>query len=354
MSEPKTSLKPDGAFGPILILGDAEGVLFDDQSMDSDRFEVCTDAKEGVDITRHRRFLSIYIVLCTVPCPLHAVLKTLRDHSEAKIFLLARLSEEPIARRYLRPCTNGRHQGGVDGYLVYPTRSINLLEQTRKRLGWTVARPKKNAVEEALERRVRQLEKRVTEDDLTGLKNRHYIWEFARQVLAHAKREGGRVTLLVYDIDDFKHYNDVYGHTAGDSILIEAAILMSRCCRTHDVVGRIGGDEFAVVFWDDPMKRPGETPLERRLTSVAHPKEAIFIAQRFRKALEAAELCLLGPQGKGLLTISGGLASYPSDGQTMDQLFDKADTALLEAKRCGKNRIYLVGAPPNDIDSYES
>jgi diguanylate cyclase (GGDEF)-like protein len=354
MNESKISLKPDRAHEPILILGDTAGVLFDGDALDLVRFEVHADAKDSAGVIRRRRFLSIYIVLHALPCPLNDVLRIIRDHSEAKIFLLAHLSEEPIARRYLRPCTNGRNQMGVDGYLVYPTRSINLLEQTRKRLGCTVSAPIANPVEVALERRVKQLEKRVTEDDLTGLKNRHYIWEFARQVLAHAKREGGRVTLLVYDIDDFKHYNDVYGHTAGDSILIEAAILMSRCCRAHDVVGRVGGDEFAVVFWDDPMKHLGETPVERRLTSVAHPKEPIFIAQRFRKALEETELCLLGPYGKGLLTISGGLASYPSDGETMGQLFDKADTALLEAKRCGKNRIYLVGTPQNDIDSYES
>ena len=82
-----------------------------------------------------------------------------------------------------------------------------------------------------LEQRIRHLEWLATTDDLTGLKNRRYIWEFARQILDHARQTKGRVTLLVFDIDNFKHYNDVYGHLTGDEILRQAAVLMRRCCR---------------------------------------------------------------------------------------------------------------------------
>jgi GGDEF domain-containing protein len=161
------------------------------------------------------------------------------------------------------------------------------------------------------------------------------------------------VTLLIFDIDNFKHYNDVYGHTAGDEVLKQAAVLMRRCCRGHDVVGRIGGDEFAVVFWDDPQRGPLKEEAERRSAMADHPGEAIFIAKRFRKGLGKAELHLLGPEGKGVLTISGGLASFPYDGSTTDELFEQADKALLEAKRSGKNKIYLVGSPQGDIAEVE-
>ena len=198
--------------------------------------------------------------------------------------------------------------------------------------------------------RIKQLEKLATEDELTGLKNRRYIWEFSRQVIEHAGKENGRVTLLIFDIDNFKHYNDVYGHLAGDEVLKQAAVLMRRCCRGHDVVGRIGGDEFAVVFWDRQSTEVRSQKAEnRRQTLAEHPKEAIFIAKRFRRELGKAELHLLGPEGKGVLTISGGLASFPRDGPTIQELFQQADKALLEAKRSGKNRIYLVGKPQNDI-----
>ncbi|MHC4762062.1 MAG: GGDEF domain-containing protein, partial [Planctomycetota bacterium] len=179
-------------------------------------------------------------------------------------------------------------------------------------------------------------------------------WEFARQIIEHAKQTNGRVTLLVFDIDNFKHYNDVYSHSAGDEILKQAAVLMQRSCRGHDVVGRIGGDEFAVIFWDDPKRKTGPSEDERRSAQADHPKEAIFIAKRFRRELNKAELPLLGEEGKGVLAISGGLASFPRDGLTIQQLFGQADKALLDAKRSGKNRIYLVGkSQSSDISDIE-
>jgi len=200
-----------------------------------------------------------------------------------------------------------------------------------------------------VEERLQYLERLATTDDLTGLKNRRYLQEFARQILDRARRTTGRVTILVFDIDNFKHYNDEYGHQTGDEILRQAAILVRRCCRPHDVVGRIGGDEFAVVFWDDPHSAAGDVAKERRSATAEHPTEAISVAKRFQQALGNADLHLLGPQGEGVLTISGGLASFPRDGSTVEQLFERADHALLEAKRSGKNRIYLVGEPRSDI-----
>ncbi len=134
---------------------------------------------------------------------------------------------------------------------------------------------------------------------------------------------------------------------------------MQRCCRAHDVVGRIGGDEFAVVFWEDPsiLKAVIEQSKknERRSLDSDHPHEAMLIAKRFVSELEKTPIhqssvinkdeAGLGPEGVGILTISGGLASYPRNGSTVQELFEQADKALLEAKRSGKNRIYLVGKP---------
>ncbi|MHC4106060.1 MAG: GGDEF domain-containing protein, partial [Planctomycetota bacterium] len=207
-------------------------------------------------------------------------------------------------------------------------------------------------VDERIEKKIKHLEKLATEDDLTGLKNRRYIWEFARQIIERAQKENGRVTLLVFDIDNFKHYNDAFGHSVGDEVLKQAAVLMQRCCRSHDVVGRIGGDEFAVVFWDEPHAKPDGVPDERRSLRADHPSGAIFIAKRFVRELENSELTPLaglGPEGRGILTISGGLASFPRDGSTIQELFQQADSALMEAKHSGKNRIYLVGKPQSDI-----
>ncbi len=157
----------------------------------------------------------------------------------------------------------------------------------------------------------------------------------------------------MFDIDDFKQYNDTYGHSVGDEILKQASILIKKCCRSHDVVARMGGDEFAIIFWDNSAQKPVKGKTERRSGQSDHPREALFIAKRLKNEIKKADLDMLGPEGKGTLTISGGLASFPNDGDTAEEVFEKADQALLDAKKSGKNRIYLVGKPQNNIDSIE-
>jgi PleD family two-component response regulator len=256
--------------------------------------------------------------------------------------------QEPLAKELAGWGSDG--PGVADNYLICPIETRRFYESVT--LARTASKAEAGAVVAADARtlkRISQLEKLATEDDLTGLKNRRYIWEFARQIIEHARQDGRQVTLLLFDVDNLKSYNDVYGHLAGDEVLKQAAVLMRRCCRQHDVIGRIGGDEFAAVFWNDPHTKAVKEDAERRLATAGHPREAIFIAERFRNELENAELHLLGPTGKGILTISGGLASFPRDGSTIEELFQQADKALLEAKRSGKNKIYLVGKPDSDI-----
>ena len=178
------------------------------------------------------------------------------------------------------------------------------------------------------------LQKLAVTDELTGLYNRRYVYEFTEQVLARAHAERFEVTVLLFDVDDFKHYNDAYGHATGDEVLRETAELMRRCSREHDLVGRFGGDEFAMVFWDAK---------QRRQPNSRHPQTAFALSERFRREVSTHDYKCLGPNAKGTLTISGGLASFPWDASTVDALFARADDALLQAKASGKNRIYIVG-----------
>ena len=171
-------------------------------------------------------------------------------------------------------------------------------------------------------------------DHLTGAFNRRYFYKLTDWILRRAERRALRATLLLYDIDDFKRYNDTYGHAAGDEILRDAASLMKRVTRTHDVVARIGGDEFAVLFWDsEPPRVPNSRPIDT----------AFALTNRFVAALRRHEFRSLGPEARGVLTISGGLASFPKDGRTCRELLRRADQALMEAKDSGKNAIHLVG-----------
>ncbi len=339
------SMAKTGA-GGILLIGDIGTVFSDPDIADTLPCRICGNILDGIDAAARDPFSTVAVVLEGGAADFKDALKALRAGGDARIILLSRMYTEPQARRLVGNGDGGRF---ADDYLIYPMPTQEFCEA----LAWP-----KRGVEAGkvpadaggrVKERVRRLEKLATEDDLTGLKNRRYIWEFARQIIERANRSGGRVTLLFFDIDNFKHYNDVYGHSAGDEVLKEAAVMMRRCCRRHDIVGRVGGDEFAVVFWDDPKRRSGGSADERR-TSADHPSEVISIARRFRKELCTAELRLLGPEGKGTLTISGGLASLNRDGSTIEELFARADEALLEAKRNGKNRIYLVGGPENDID----
>jgi len=183
-------------------------------------------------------------------------------------------------------------------------------------------------------------------DDLTNLKNRRYLSQFLPAILAKAKAGQCQVTLLLFDIDDFKHYNDAYGHSVGDDVLRQTAKLIRRCCRNQDVVARLGGDEFAVVFWDVPDTQPSRgSTSDRRGSSRNHPRQPVFMAERFRVEMSDTPFDKLGPQGKGALSISGGLATFPTDASNAQELYEKADKAMLEAKRNGKNRVYLVGQP---------
>ncbi|MGD2095223.1 MAG: GGDEF domain-containing protein [Phycisphaerales bacterium] len=342
----------------ILLVGDIDKAFLDTGAIMDMRYEVCTSMLDAIDVAAESNFKGIGVVMSGASAKLNSALKILRKNCDAKIILLAQMYEEPIAIRLVGSSENGRSV--ADDYLICPVQPNRFYETVTTN---KVQRPAESdlsaAIDPTVEMRIRHLEKLATEDDLTGLKNRRYIWEFSRQIMEHAKEENGRVTLLVFDIDDLKNYNDVYGHCAGDEVLKQAAVLMGRCCRGHDVVGRIGGDEFAVVFWDEPQAKPSGAPAsgaERRSARADHPKEAISIIKRFVSELEKSELSTLrglGPGGKGVLTISGGLASFPRDGSTIQELFQQADQALLEAKRSGKNRVYLVGKPQSDIADIE-
>jgi diguanylate cyclase (GGDEF)-like protein len=333
----------------ILLIGDSGAAVFGAAPTGRPAVQVCGNIHDAIETTRKTSFAVIAVVMKGTATNLRDGLSLLRENTNAKILLLARMHEEPEAIKLVG--SNGSSL--ADDYLICPVKTERLYNVVCRGPLMAVAGKEAAISDTTLQAKISRLEKLATEDDLTGLKNRRYLWEFAKQIIARAKKDNGRVTVLIFDIDDFKHYNDVYGHAAGDEVLKQASLLMKRCCRRHDMVARLGGDEFAVVFWDDPKCPQQATASERRSFTMDHPGEVIFIAKRFRREIEKTDLRFLGPEGRGVLTISGGLASLNRDGSTTEELFEKADQALLEAKRSGKNRIYLVGQPENDIDKIE-
>jgi len=172
-------------------------------------------------------------------------------------------------------------------------------------------------------------------DDLTRLPNRRHLMRFLEKRIRWAQGNKATLSVLYFDIDDFKGYNDRYGHDAGDEILVDVGQMFIQCSRKHDMVARYGGDEFVVVFWD---------PKGPREAGSQHPQSVIEVLQRFRANLKSHRFARLGPEAQGCLTISGGLAQYPWQANTAPELLAAADQALLQAKEAGKDRFRIIGS----------
>jgi len=153
--------------------------------------------------------------------------------------------------------------------------------------------------------RVSSLEAESATDPLTGMKNRRAFDQCWKVELARAKRFGIPLSLLVIDIDHFKAVNDTYGHAIGDQVLTRVGQLICGCLRISDVAARYGGEEFAVLLPD--TSRLG----------------AFVVAERIRRRIEDRFA-----RGRSVVTVSGGIAVFPDDAGTMDELHAFTQRAL--------------------------
>lgn len=204
----------------------------------------------------------------------------------------------------------------------------------------------------SLEDRHVRLQKLAITDDLTGLYNARYFRHFLTAMIEKAKAMRFPVTLILFDIDHFKTYNDKFGHSMGDDILRQTATLIKRCVRDHDLVARLGGDEFAVVFWEkEGPRQPRDAKQSSALPASRIPQTPKQMFQRFQRLISSPEFNILGSTGKGQLTISAAMAVYPYDAQDVAGLIEAADKELMfNAKVSGKNCLKLVGEDADDAE----
>ncbi len=173
---------------------------------------ICEDPSVAIEEASKNNFSAIAIVMSGIQTKLNSAIKTFRNKSRARIVLLAQMYEEPIAIRLAGSSYNDKLL--VDDYMICPVQADNFRDVclgTRSSRHIETTDPGMAGPEQKIasnESRIRYLEKLATEDDLTGLKNRRYIREFTKQIIEYAEKENGRVTLLLFDIDDFKKYND--------------------------------------------------------------------------------------------------------------------------------------------------
>ncbi|TRW99737.1 sensor domain-containing diguanylate cyclase [Candidatus Methylobacter oryzae] len=168
-----------------------------------------------------------------------------------------------------------------------------------------------------------ELEKQAHTDYLTGVSNRRHFIEQAELELSRAIRYGNPLSIFMMDIDFFKQINDTYGHNAGDTVLKKLAAVCWQTLREVDIIGRLGGEEFAVLL--------PETGLE----------EATEVAERLRASLANVKI----PQENGpplQFTVSIGVLSLASKDGNFDSLLHLADNALYEAKKSGRNKVCIA------------
>jgi diguanylate cyclase (GGDEF)-like protein/PAS domain S-box-containing protein len=166
----------------------------------------------------------------------------------------------------------------------------------------------------------KRLEQQARMDALTGLNNRRYFLELARHELSRNSRFGSQLAFLMIDIDQFKAFNDTYGHDAGDAVLAEMGRICARTMREIDIVGRMGGEEFAAVL-------PG-----------LDISQAVEAAERLRRTISNSQVRL--ESGKIIhFTVSIGVACLREADESLEALLKQADNGLYAAKHSGRNCV---------------
>lgn len=176
--------------------------------------------------------------------------------------------------------------------------------------------------------RSRELLSRSLRDPLTCLLNRAAFFELAHVELARARRQGLGLVMVLLDLDFFKRINDMHGHKVGDLALEWFGNLLRERFRESDAVGRLGGDEFAILLCGPTRGRAGA-----RLEELRHELEGATV-----------------PGTPGVrLSVSGGVAICPDDGDSVEALIELADDRLYQAKGSGRNRIVLASGPTTAV-----
>lgn len=212
------------------------------------------------------------------------------------------------------------------GAYDYITKPFNLDEL---KLVVLHALERKKLQEEVKEKRFYQ--ELALMDGLTKVYNRGYFNELLHREEERARRYPQKFSLLMIDLDDFKKLNDTYGHPAGDGVLTGVAQILMKRIRTTDFVARYGGEEFTVIT--PHTEKKNATVLASRLVDVVARQE-FKVKEELVKA-----------------TISVGVATFNEDASSKDELVQKADDALYQAKRLGKNRVCLFGTGRPDVPS---
>jgi diguanylate cyclase (GGDEF)-like protein len=164
---------------------------------------------------------------------------------------------------------------------------------------------------------------RAITDPLTGIYNFGFFRQRLEMEIDRARQTGDHISLIMFDIDHFKQYNDTHGHQEGNIVLVELAAILKKAARRVDIVARYGGEEFVAMLYG------------------AGRDEALRFAENARRHVETHAFKGEESQPLGRLTVSVGLATFPIDSPSDDGLIRAADRNLYRAKEAGRNRVVV-------------
>lgn len=217
--------------------------------------------------------------------------------------ILAFLSEQGVAG------AENLYREGMDDYVTVPLFEAELLARVANLVTAQQLR-RQLAIEQ------QKLQDQSIKDPLTSLYNRHYFMDAVMQRVSQSKRHQRELSLLVIDLDGFKSINDLHGHVLGDCVLQQVANILKDCSRKEDVVGRYGGQDFFVLLDNCNLK------------------QATLKAEQIRTAIEQRKLNDIS------LTASFGVSVFLRDEDDFSSFLERADEALLCAKKRGRNRVH--------------
>jgi diguanylate cyclase (GGDEF)-like protein len=287
-----------------------------------------TEAADGEQALERLEEKNFALVITDIKMPgasgLEVLKKTKQSYPDTQVIIITSHASLDNAVEALR--------FGAYDYLFKPFEDLTLISAAAGRAIETVRLTEENRrLLKTLKKQNRQLERtnKILEDvacrdGLTGLFNHRYFQDFLRSEIDRCQRDNDIFSLIFFDLDHFKFYNDSHGHLEGDYLLRQLATLLEKNFRHSDVVSRYGGEEFVVIL-------PGTSK-----------KDAQHLAENMRCFIEGFPFNGRDTQPSGKLTSSVGVATYPEDGNNRTELVQSADNAMYQAKKSGRNGVCVA------------
>ena len=296
--------------GRILFIEDQKSIaaatvaLFESYHADIDHVTNLTDAKEKFSLNQYDLVITDYhLENNETGDDIINLVRSCDDIEKARIPILVVSGEADQTKR------TALLRNGANDFIIKPydedeiiVRSSNLIENKR--------------IFEKVKKQQQELTILAMTDQLTGLYNRHSLFDIGPKYLSDAKRHKFPVSLLVFDLDHFKNVNDTYGHAVGDIVLQLIGQVLQENCRNEDFVARFGGEEFVMLL------------------SHCDLDFAVTKAESLRQVIEMSK------PNDSTMTASIGVAVFSED-DDFESLFDKADKAVYEAKESGRNKVMV-------------